>query len=225
MLCHRSSRRQNLRQRLARLRARGVKPCADLKSNRGCKTLRQPTCSPGKSRPENDRPSIEFTVRYLRTQQYSVTALTDPSGTIKERYAYDAYGNVSIFDGSGTARTSTAEGNRYTYTGREYDNVLNLYHYRARMYDPFAGRFCSRDPIFPFSGWSAYETLESNPVVFLDPSGLATWYHHWLPQNAYSLTMLQQRCPQLIARFGPTPQRFVDLFTTPFTPGWGPPSQ
>ncbi|MDV6034514.1 MAG: hypothetical protein F9B45_31350 [Phycisphaera sp. RhM] len=58
---------------------------------------------------------------YHRGQQYSINALTDSSGTIKERYAYDAFGNLSMFDGSGTARTSTAEGNRYTYTGREYD--------------------------------------------------------------------------------------------------------
>lgn len=84
---------------------------------------------------------------YHRGQQYSVTALTDSSGGIVERYAYDAYGNLSVFDGSGTARTTTAEGNRYTYTGREYDDVLDLYHYRARMYDSIAGRFCSRDPI------------------------------------------------------------------------------
>ncbi|QDV84101.1 RHS repeat domain-containing protein [Planctomycetes bacterium TBK1r] len=173
MLCHRSSRRQNLRQRLARTRARGVKPCADLNSNRSCKTLRQPTCSPGKSRPENDRPSIKFTVRYLRGQQYSINALTDSSGTIKERYAYDAYGGLSIFDAAGTARTTTAEGNRYTYTGREYDDVLDLYHHRARMYDSIAGRFCSRDPIgFMGSPFNLYEYVSAMPLSARDPSGL-----------------------------------------------------
>ncbi|QDV86154.1 RHS repeat domain-containing protein [Planctomycetes bacterium TBK1r] len=171
MLCHRSSRRQNLRQRLARTRARGVKPCADLNSNRSCKTLRQPTCSPGKSRPENDRPSIKFTVRYLRGQQYSITALTDSSGAIKERYAYDAYGGLSIFDGSGTARTTTAEGNRYTYTGREWDAELTLYHYRARMYDSSSGRFCSRDPIGYADGFNLYSCHIG--LAEVDPSGLS----------------------------------------------------
>ena len=83
-------------------------------------------------------------------------ALTDSSGGIVERYAYDAYGNLSVFDGSGTARTSTAEGNRYTYTGREWDKELHLYHYRARMYDSMAGRFCSRDPIKYLPGPSLY---------------------------------------------------------------------
>jgi RHS repeat-associated protein len=84
---------------------------------------------------------------YQGNQQYSITALTDGGGAIKERYAYTAYGELSIFDGSGTARTSTAEGNRYTYTGREWDEDLSLYHYRARMYDLLCGRFCARDPI------------------------------------------------------------------------------
>ncbi|WP_143544013.1 RHS repeat-associated core domain-containing protein, partial [Rhodopirellula sp. MGV] len=110
---------------------------------------------------------------YHRNQQYSITALTDSSGTIKERYAYDAYGNLSVFDGSGTARTATAEGNRYTYTGREWDDELSLYHYRARMYDPMCGRFCSRDPIgFRGSAHNLYQFIDSDPLASTDPSGL-----------------------------------------------------
>ncbi|WP_197456071.1 RHS repeat domain-containing protein [Stieleria neptunia] len=107
------------------------------------------------------------------TQPYSINALTDSSGTIKARYAYDAYGGLSIFDSSGTARTSTAEDNRYTYTGREYDDVLDLYHYRARMYNAIAGRFCSRDPIgFNEDGYLLYEYVRSTPLRLRDPYGL-----------------------------------------------------
>ncbi len=84
---------------------------------------------------------------YHRGQQYSVIALTGGGGTITERYAYSAYGTPTITDASGTARTTSAENNRYTYTGRAFDSKLGLYHYRARMYDSVAGRFCSRDPI------------------------------------------------------------------------------
>ncbi len=110
---------------------------------------------------------------YHRGQQYSINALTNSSGSIVERYAYDAYGDVTITNASGSVRTSSSENNRYTYTGREWDEELGLYHYRARMYDAEAGRFCSRDPIGFFgSEWNLYEYTSGNPVVRFDPFGL-----------------------------------------------------
>jgi RHS repeat-associated protein len=80
-------------------------------------------------------------------QQYSIVACTDSTGAATERYDYTVYGLPTVTDGSGTVRTSSAIGNRYTYTGREWDGVLGLYHYRARMYEATVGRFCSRDPM------------------------------------------------------------------------------
>ena len=81
---------------------------------------------------------------YHRDQQYSVVALSNSSGAAVERYGYDAYGTVAIFSGGGTARTTSSYGNRYTYTGREWDADLKLYHYRARMYDGNRSRFGAR---------------------------------------------------------------------------------
>jgi len=93
---------------------------------------------------------------YHRGQQYSVIALTGGGGTIQERYAYSAFGTPTITDAAGSARTTSAENNRYTYTGREWDDDLGLYHYRARMYDSAAGRFCSRDPVGYWDGCNRY---------------------------------------------------------------------
>ena len=90
---------------------------------------------------------VKSQVRYQSGQQYSITALTDSTGTIKERYAYSAYGTPTITDASGTACTATSEGNRYTYTGREWEDIAKLYHYRARPFDPLTGRLLSRDPM------------------------------------------------------------------------------
>ncbi|WP_197137963.1 RHS repeat protein [Crateriforma conspicua] len=124
--------------------------------------------------------------RYFhRNQQYSVTALTNSSGTITERYAYDAYGSLTITNASGTLRTTSSENNRYTYTGREWDEELGLYHYRARMYDAEAGRFCSRDPIGYVNGQSLYRAYFVPDK--LDPSGLEwvlspyTGEYIWVP--------------------------------------------
>ena len=142
----------------------------DSNLNHRCRSSRRTKCNRRKSRCQNRSASTNLTVRYCRTQQYSITALTDSSGVIKERYAYDAYGGLSIFDGSGTARTSTAEGNRYTYTGREWDEEFGLYHYRARMYDSITGRFCSRDPIGYADSASLYR--QHLGLSGVDPLGL-----------------------------------------------------
>jgi RHS repeat-associated protein len=112
------------------------------------------------------------TTWYHRNQQYSIVACTDSSGAATERYAYTAYGLPTITDGSGTVRTSSAIGNRYTYTGREWDGVLGLYHYRARMFEATVGRFCSRDPIgYEGRQLNIYEFVDASPLVSLDPSG------------------------------------------------------
>ncbi len=117
---------------------------------------------------------------YHRNQQYSVTALTDTTGTISERYAYDAYGKLSVFDGGGSVLSGSAYGNRYTYTGREWDGELGLYHYRARMYSPESGRFISRDPIGHednatnlYAGYFAFKAA-------MDPGG-NRWVAPWHP--------------------------------------------
>jgi RHS repeat-associated protein len=84
---------------------------------------------------------------YHRNQQYSITAMTTSTGAVAERYAYTAYGQPTILNASGSVLTSSAIGNRYTYTGREWDETLGLHHFRARWMSPLAGRFLSRDPI------------------------------------------------------------------------------
>ena len=77
-------------------------------------------------------PSATETLYFHRGQQYSITALTDSSGTIVERYAYSAYGVPTITGATGTLRSVSNYDNRYTYTGREWDDVLFMYHYRAQ---------------------------------------------------------------------------------------------
>ena len=75
---------------------------------------------------------------------------------------------------SATALTASLVNNRHTYTGREWDEQLAMYHYRARMYDPTAGRFCSRDPIgYGGSEWDLYEFCKSAPCNETDPTGLS----------------------------------------------------
>ena len=98
----------------------------DSHGNRRIKNRRKSRCS------KHQRSACESNGKrcYQSNQQYSITALTDATGTISERYAYDAYGKLTVLDGSGTVLSGSAYGNRYTYTGREWDFELGLYHYR-----------------------------------------------------------------------------------------------
>jgi RHS repeat-associated protein len=105
---------------------------------------------------------------YHRNQQYSVYAVSNSSGAVQERYAYTAYGVPTIANASGTVLTASAISNRYLYTGRERDNDIQQYHYRARMYDASLGRFCSRDPVGYADGWSLYSSYLG--LIALDPN-------------------------------------------------------
>ncbi|MFN7447545.1 MAG: RHS repeat domain-containing protein, partial [Pirellula sp.] len=97
-------------------------------------------------------------------------------GAIAERYAYSAYGEPTILDPSGTVIASSSINNRYSYTGREWDATVGLYHFRARWMSPKSGRFLGRDPIeFEGSEWDLYEYCESNPMVWSDPNGTAVF--------------------------------------------------
>ena len=114
---------------------------------------------------------------YHRNQQYSIVAMTNSSGAVQERYAYTAYGVPTIANASGTVLTTSAINNRYMYTGREWDNVIGQYYYRARMYDAGLGRFCSRDPIGYKDGPSQYRAYFAPQGI--DPTGLANLWNPW----------------------------------------------
>jgi RHS repeat-associated protein len=111
----------------------------------------------------------EVALGYHRNQQYSITAMTTSTGAVAERYAYTAYGQPTILNASGTVLTSSAVGNRYTYTGREWDETLGLHHFRARWMSPLAGRFLGRDPIRFLNALSPFYDLFG--LASTDPSG------------------------------------------------------
>jgi len=118
----------------------------------------------------------------------TVHALVTPSGTVAERYEYDAWGNVlGVFDGNGGSLPSSVLGLRYLFQGREYSWATHeawggagLYYFRARWYDPSTGRWLSNDPIGISGGLNQYAFCSNNPVNCTDPTGLDAhiiWEH------------------------------------------------
>ena len=92
----------------------------------------------------------------------SVTSLTDSAGIPLENYSYDVYGRSGNTSGLG---------NRFMFTGREYDNETGLYYYRERYYSPAIGRFLQTDPLGA-TDENTYAYVYNNPVNWMDPYGL-----------------------------------------------------
>ncbi|MFM7563903.1 MAG: RHS repeat domain-containing protein, partial [Planctomycetota bacterium] len=106
---------------------------------------------------------------YHRNQQYSIVGLSDAAGTLVERYAYTAYGELTILAPDRTLRPTSSFENRYTYTAREWDAGLSLYYFRARWLEPKAGRFIGRDPLGYVDGMGLYGAYFA--IWGVDPTG------------------------------------------------------
>jgi RHS repeat-associated protein len=93
----------------------------------------------------------------------SVTSLTNGAGALAQTYTFDSFGKTTNATGSLT--------NPFQYTAREFDSETGLYYYRARYYDPNAGRLISEDPIAFDGDINFYRYVRNSPVAFNDPTG------------------------------------------------------
>ena len=78
------------------------------------------------------------TLYHLTDSLGSTVALVDAAQVIQASFSYSSFGGLR--GKSGAADT------RFRFTGREADAESGLMHYRARAYDPSAGRFLQPDP-------------------------------------------------------------------------------
>lgn len=102
---------------------------------------------------------------YEADGQGSVSSLSGSSGSLANTYTYDSSGRMIASTGSIT--------NRFQYTARELDSETGLYLYRARYYDPSAGRFISGDPIGFYGGdVNFYRYVWGSAPNLKDPLGL-----------------------------------------------------
>jgi RHS repeat-associated protein len=101
--------------------------------------------------------------RFLHADhQGSIVAVADTGGNALAINAYDEYG----IPGS-------ANQGRYGYTGQAWLPELGMWYYKARIYSPTLGRFLQTDPVAYGDGMNLYRYVHSDPVNFVDASGLA----------------------------------------------------
>ena len=111
---------------------------------------------------------------YVRNSLGDILEVRDKNGTLKAKYAYDAWGNCKVI----TNVDGIADENPFRYRGYYYDSENGLYYLMSRYYDPEIGRFLNADDLMLLSqlsseinGLNLYAYCLNNPVMHKDPSG------------------------------------------------------
>jgi RHS repeat-associated protein len=122
---------------------------------------------------------------YIYDAVGSTRGLANASGAVTDSYLYDSFGNR-------LAATGTTS-NPYRFIGRlgyYCDSEPALVYVRTRTYQPFDGRFLSRDPVSQRQGFvtavsppGSYAYALSNPSLLVDPSGMDPWTDMCCPRG------------------------------------------
>ena len=109
---------------------------------------------------------------YTTDANHNVTAVVNDFGVVQERYAYKAYGQVTVYDGTwqNPGQTSSV-GNTRLFAGMDLDTSTGLYYDKARWYNYSTGTFVNRDPIGYSGGINLYEYCNDSPLIYTDPTG------------------------------------------------------
>lgn len=109
----------------------------------------------------------------LQDANWNVTSVCDTSGTIQERYAYDAYGKPLFLNAAYANKTSSSYDWKTLFAGYHFDAAPRLYQVRNRSFAPELGSWLQRDPIdYSVGTMNLYEYALSQPATMTDSLGL-----------------------------------------------------
>jgi len=106
----------------------------------------------------------------------SITAITNESGAVIERLAYEPFGKRRFASGANDPNNTIVPQNTDRgFTGHEMLDEIGLIHMNGRVYDPLVGRFLSADPSiqlpYNLQNYNRYSYTMNNPLGYTDPSG------------------------------------------------------
>jgi len=119
--------------------------------------------------------------RYLhRDHLGSIAAITNESGAVLERLAYEPFGKRRFANGANDPNNSILPANTDRgFTDHEMLDEIGLVHMNGRVYDPLVGRFLSADPYIQsplnLQSYNRYSYVMNNPLGSTDPSGYFSW--------------------------------------------------
>jgi len=104
---------------------------------------------------------------------FSCTAIADITGTIQERYGYNAFGLSRVMDANFNVLPSTNYDWETRYACYRFDAESNFYQVRNRYLHPTLGRWLTRDPIGYKDGMNLYRYVSNKSTNLTDALGLA----------------------------------------------------
>jgi RHS repeat-associated protein len=115
---------------------------------------------------------------------WNVTAIVDNTGAVKERNAYDPYGQPTFLDPTWATLASSAFAWLYLHQGGRRDGTTGLYNFSMRDYSPTLGRWMQEDPLrFGAGDSNLYGYVGSQPTGFTDPLGLLPQWTEITPDD------------------------------------------
>jgi RHS repeat-associated protein len=106
----------------------------------------------------------------------SMAAVSDETGAVVERMAFDPWGKRGFVNGTPDVLDSIVGFNTDRgYTMHEHLDEMGIIHMNGRIYDPLIGRFMSADPFIQdassLQSYNRYAYVLNNPLAFTDPTG------------------------------------------------------
>jgi RHS repeat-associated protein len=116
-----------------------------------------------------DRGSERF---YGLHDYFSCTAIVDTSGTVQERYGYNAFGHSRVMDADFNLRTASLYDWETRYAAYRWDGETGFYQVRNRYLHPTLGRWLTRDPLGYADGVNLYVYCNNQSPNSIDAQGL-----------------------------------------------------
>lgn len=108
------------------------------------------------------------------------------TGAIRQRIDYDEFGNI--------VQDTNPRFQPFGFAGGLYDGDTNTVRFGSRDYDSQTGRWTSRDPaLFDWGDTNLYCYVDSNPIDYNDPTGLAN--ENFLPEGSALYTRAENVKP------------------------------
>ncbi len=132
-----------------------------------------PEAMRGRIYKKTDRYGEEELTYALQDAHFHITTLADTTGAAVERCSYTPYGEQTILDADFTIDSGGSDYNwTHGHQGLMHDPETGLIQNRYRIRHALLGRWLHREPLGYVDGMSLYQYVRSQPLYFVDPTGL-----------------------------------------------------